>query len=222
MPSTRELPLFPLSTVLFPGMVLPLHIFEERYKTMMRHCLGNHEPFGVVLIREGLEVGSGAQVFNIGTAAHITQVDQFEDGRMNIATLGLQRFRIHELYEDRQPYLVGLVEDFPFDESNPAAIETAAENLSPVLVRYLQTLAKISDAEIDLEQVPKEATTLAFLGAIVMQIPMEEKQELLSLESMVEFLQQEQRLLAREIQELSLLARSAPKWRSDPSPFSPN
>ena len=77
-----ELPLFPLNVVLFPGMSLPLHIFEERYKAMIGACSEHDTPFGVLLIKEGQEVGDPAEPFQVGTTARITEVQQLEDGRM--------------------------------------------------------------------------------------------------------------------------------------------
>ena len=70
-----QLPLFPLNLVLFPGMDLPLHIFEERYKSMIGDCLNQNLPFGVVLIKEGLEVGTPAEPERIGTSARILHAE---------------------------------------------------------------------------------------------------------------------------------------------------
>ena len=84
-----ELPLFPLNTVLFPGMPLPLHIFEDRYKQMINNCLEEKEPFGVVLIRNGKEaLGPLAQPHSIGCTARIVEVQKLSDGRMNITSVG--------------------------------------------------------------------------------------------------------------------------------------
>lgn len=217
-----EIPLFPLHTVLFPGMILPLHIFEERYKIMMHHCLTRNHPFGVVLIREGSEIGGGAKVFDVGTTAHITQVDKLSDGRMNIATLGIHRFKIHRLYEDKEPYLVGLVEAYPFDESDAQTIQHEAQRLAPILMKYLDTLAQISQSEVGLDKIPDDATTLALLTAIVMRIPTEEKQALLSVGSLAALLQQEYAMLNQEARVLDLMTKTAPSWRDEPMPFSPN
>ena len=106
---TVELPLFPLNLVLFPGMPLPLHIFEERYKKMIGDCLDSRSPFGVVLIREGQEVGGGAIPFRMGTSARILQVERMEDGRMNLITQGERRFQVVEMTQ-QMPHLVGQVE----------------------------------------------------------------------------------------------------------------
>ncbi len=219
----RELPLFPLGSVLFPGMILPLHIFEERYKSMMQRCLNNNEPFGVVLIREGHEVGAGpVTIFDVGTMAYITQIDQLDDGRMNIASLGLHRFKIHKVHESRESYLIGTVEEFPFSEINESEAPHITSRVGPLLMRYLDILGKVSDADVSLDKVPQDATTLAFLVAIVARVPMQEKQNLLSIESLPQLLQEEKTLLEREIQVLSLMLKSAPRWRDELLPFTPN
>ena len=103
-----SLSLFPLNLVLFPGMPLPLHIFEERYKSMIGECRDTEQPFGVVLIKEGLEVGEPADPFMTGTSARIIQVDQLDDGRMNILTQGDRRFQVMEITQ-KVPYLVAQV-----------------------------------------------------------------------------------------------------------------
>lgn len=100
---TRRLPLFPLGVVLFPGMRLPLHIFEERYKLMIGRCLQWQAPFGVVL-------ASGNGIATIGCSALVEQVVKtYEDGRMDIVTTGQSAYRIQELHND-EPYLEGDVE----------------------------------------------------------------------------------------------------------------
>jgi Lon protease-like protein len=135
--------LFPLQTVLFPGMRMPLHIFEDRYRTMIRECMEEDAPFGVLLIREGPEVGGGAVPFNVGTTARITQCEYLEDGRMNIFTIGSQRFRIDRINTDRD-YLTGEVDYI--EQSRPT---DAAHALMPrardVFDEYLRTYLAMSD-----------------------------------------------------------------------------
>ena len=104
-----SLPLFPLNLVLFPGMPLPLHIFEERYKAMIGQCLDTEQPFGVLLIKEGLEVGEPADPFMIGTSARIVRVEQLDDGRMNMLTQGERRFQVMEITQ-KVPHLVGQIQ----------------------------------------------------------------------------------------------------------------
>jgi uncharacterized protein len=105
----EELPLFPLNTVLFPYAQLQLHVFEERYRQMVRTCLEYDKPFGIVLIREGAEVGGIADPYMVGTAVRIVKVHTYDDGQMDIQVQGERRFRIRRL-DDSMPYLVGFVE----------------------------------------------------------------------------------------------------------------
>ncbi len=101
-----SIPLFPLNTVLFPGQVLPLHIFEERYRRMIGQCIEKSWPFGVTLIQEGEEVGGLAKPFKVGTTARVTQVERLDDGRLNIISVGEMRFRIASLDQPVQPRII--------------------------------------------------------------------------------------------------------------------
>jgi Lon protease-like protein len=86
-----ELPLFPLNTVLFPGMVLPLHIFEDRYRLMINQCIERNRDFGVLLVGPDLAGQGTVSVHAIGTSARITKIQRLADGRMDIITTGLER-----------------------------------------------------------------------------------------------------------------------------------
>src|SRR5436853_683939 len=108
----RELPLFPLNVVLFPGMRLPLHIFEDRYKLMIGTCMVTDQTFGVSLIQSGREVGGPAEVHPVGTTARIVEVERLPEGRLNLVAVGVDRFRIIERI-DGQPYAQGRVELLP-------------------------------------------------------------------------------------------------------------
>ena len=105
----RILPLFPLNTVLFPDSTLPLQIFEDRYKSMMKYCLERDSTFGVVLIKTGQEVGAPATPHSIGTVAHITDVQRFADGKMLVSVVGQQRFKINDLIQ-YHPYIEAKIE----------------------------------------------------------------------------------------------------------------
>lgn len=117
----EELPLFPLHTVLFPYAQLQLHVFEDRYREMVRSCMEFDRPFGIVLIRDGSEVGGIADPYMVGTVVRILKVIPYDDGRMDIHVEGERRFRIRELDEDSMPYMVGKVEpviEIEIDESD--------------------------------------------------------------------------------------------------------
>src|SRR4051812_15964255 len=152
-----QLPLFPLHAVLFPGVALPLHIFEERYRSMVGRCIAAGEPFGVVLIKDGREIGDvPVSLAQVGTTAIIRQAGRYPDGRLDIVTVGGRRFRIDELYDDREPYLVGEVEilEEPIGEREEA--RRLARRVGSSFMRYLDRLAPtLGDAsggpEIELE-----------------------------------------------------------------------
>jgi Lon protease-like protein len=117
MNETIWLPLFPLKTVLFPGGVLPLRVFETRYVDMVRACMKTDTPFGVVAIRSGTEVGTAAEPYPVGTHAHIVEWDMPELGVLLLQTRGGQRFRILETRRQNNQLLEALTE--PLIESSP-------------------------------------------------------------------------------------------------------
>jgi Lon protease-like protein len=122
------LPMFPLGTVLFPHAVLPLHVFEPRYRALARDVLRTGQEFGVVLIERGSEVGGGDSRFGIGTVARVTEATEFEDGRWGLVTVGGRRIRIATWLPD-DPYPVALVEDLPesrLDERAALLVDDAA------------------------------------------------------------------------------------------------
>jgi Lon protease-like protein len=102
-----DLPLFPLHTVLCPGIALPLHIFEPRYRLLVGRCVERGMPFGVVWIRSGREVGTAdLSVAEVGTTTEIREAERLADGRYDIVVIGTGRFRIEEVFAEREPYLV--------------------------------------------------------------------------------------------------------------------
>ena len=194
-----ELPLFPLNTVLFPGMPLALHIFEDRYKLMIGKCVHEQRPFGVVLIKQGTEaMGALAEPHLVGCTAQITTVKRLEQGRLNIATVGQERFRINSL-DDKLPYLVGQVESYPLTEGDPAEQVAEAEKLKPWVMRYLELLPQTDDIDLQIEQLPEEPDVLAYLAATVLQMPPEQKQPLLDTDKMVGLLTVLRRTYRQEV-----------------------
>jgi uncharacterized protein len=193
-----ELPLFPLNTVLFPGQVLPLHIFEDRYRLMIRRCLAEDTPFGVVLIRQGREVGESAEPHLIGTVARIVESSHLPDGTMNILTVGTERFRIRRLYHD-QPYLRGEVESFPMPEpSDVEALTGLAERVRAQIRRYIELIAQAAGLQIQVGEIPETPQQVGYLAAVAMQVENAEKQALLNSASLPNILAEEMILLRRE------------------------
>jgi len=176
-----ELPLFPLNNVvLFPGMTLPLHIFEERYKAMIGACSEHDAPFGVLLIKEGQEVGDPAHPFQIGTTARITEVQQLEDGRMNITTVGERRFEVVEIIQ-QVPHLVGIIQylEEKATEVSNVLVEEVRKEFSQFL-RHQATIAGGWNSQIDVTASPTQlfSDVISSLSANV-ELPGELRQKML-------------------------------------------
>ena len=215
-----ELPLFPLNTVLFPGMPLPLHIFEERYKSMIRLCMEKSQPFGVVLIRSGSEaLGPLAEPYDIGCTARILEVQPLAEGQMNIITLGENRFRVLSTFS-RDDYLVGKVELFPLEETEPETMISHAERLAPWVKQYMQILSEASETDLEPEKIPLDPSVLAYLAAVLVQIPAEQKQALLAEQRVVDLLGSMEKIYRREVVMLQAIMDHG--RRQDPGPFSLN
>lgn len=215
----ENIALFPLHTVLFPGMSLPLHIFEPRYLEMINTCLAEGAPFGVVLINVGREVGGPAVPHSVGTLARISGVERLPDGRLNIEAIGQQRFRLLSIQSGR-PYLTGTTDDFPLAGAGEPSARQSARALIPWLARYLSLLGSAADARLQEQELPRDPAGIGYLAAIVAQIPVLEKQQLLATGAAAALLERERAIYRREI---SLLRAMTDRDRAhDPSPFSPN
>ncbi|MCY4061047.1 MAG: LON peptidase substrate-binding domain-containing protein [Chloroflexi bacterium] len=178
------LPLFPLNTVLFPGMQIQLHIFEERYKLMVNKCIENNEPFGVVLIRRGREaLGPVATPYPVGCTAAISEVQQLPLGRMNITAVGQRRFRIKRI-DRNQPFLRADVEFFMPADDQPELVHRYSRLLRPLVIHYLETLSSSEDAKFDREQIPHRPRSIAQIASILLQADSAQKQQLLATPSL--------------------------------------
>jgi uncharacterized protein len=143
-----EIPLFPLHQVLCPGIVLPLHIFEDRYRAMTRRCLDTGEPFGVVLIRDGREVGTKgvATLAGVGAFAEIREAGRYPDGRYDVLAAATGRFAIESVDAQREPYLVAEVTPLDDEVGDEGRAERLAARAIQRFVRYLD-LMRARDGE---------------------------------------------------------------------------
>jgi Lon protease-like protein len=137
-----QIPLFPLHTVLCPGIVLPLHIFEDRYRALTRHCLDTGAPFGVVLIREGREVGVGGvlALAAVGALVEIREAGRYPDGRYDLLAAATGRFTIDAVDPAREPYLVADVTPLEDEVGDEARAERLAASAIRRFVRYLELM----------------------------------------------------------------------------------
>lgn len=169
----QELPLFPLDTVIFPGAPLTLHIFEERYRTMIGRCLEESSPFGVVLIRHGSEVGGPALPHVTGTLVQINASVRLEDGRLLIATIGQQRFRVQQMIQ-QSPYIVATVALLP--EEGEAGLTEWAQELRTVHTRYWEAVTVATGVQSEVEKLPPDAVAMSYYLAHRLQVANERKQ----------------------------------------------
>lgn len=217
-----KLPLFPLNTVLFPGMPLTLHIFEERYKQMIHECIEGDQSFGIVLLKSGSEVlNAGAPVVphEIGCTAQIAQVQPAGQGRMNIVALGQERFRIVDLQEDR-PYLVGLVEPYPLQNSDTNQLHYAGAHLQIQIMRYLSMLEAMEDVQLEDIHLPDDPVSLAYFAAFLMKVEAAEKQAILSTEAALDLVTRVNALYRKEIPLQEMIFQQMK--RQSAAPFSLN
>lgn len=188
-----RLPLFPLHVVLFPGRCLPLHIFEPRYRRLLRDCLDGDRRFGVVAIRAGREVADQPEVFPVGTVAHIESVEHLPDGRANLVSRGAERFRLLHMI-DGAPYPQGEVQLLAEPAAGPQA-EGLAGALREILAPYLACLGAPGEL---LARLPREPSALAYLAASAIQVDVSEQQRLLELDEACERLAAVLAVLRRE------------------------
>jgi uncharacterized protein len=221
---TETMPLFPLGTVLYPGLVLPLHIFEERYRQLVRDLLAGPEPrcFGVVAIRKGRETGIAgvAALHEIGCTATLRQVTPFDDGRFELVTVGTQRFRLLAL-DQSQPYLQGEIDLLAEEAGDEAAAALAVRAVQRAFGEYLAALADQRAARITLPELPDEPVLLSYLVAATMIVDLADRQLLLAEPDAAARLAAERVMLARETRMLHALP-STPATDLRNSPYNPN
>jgi Lon protease-like protein len=196
-----EFPMFPLGTVLFPHGVLPLRVFEPRYRAMVTHCLENDARFGVVLIERGSEVGGGDTRFHVGTVAQIVQASRTPDGRFSLATVGTERIDVAEWLPD-DPYPRAIVRTRV--ESEPARDGAAVSDAVRGLLERVHALrAQLGEPAYrgdvmlspDLVRASFEAAILAPLGPL-------DAQALLEVDDAVDRLEGLQQCLVHEVEML--------------------
>jgi Lon protease-like protein len=203
-----ELPLFPLSTVLYPGLPIPLHVFEERYRDMFGRILDGDRRFGVVAIVHGHEVGGSAVYHPVGCVAEVRDVRRYPDGRLDVVARGERRFRIDGVAQ-AAPYIVAKVATL-----GESTGRSASERILPVtrlFNRYVTTLLEIAgEDEIEQVDLPDDPVAASYLVAAGLQVDLPDKQNLLAVPSAAERLRTEAALLRRELSLLEHLGIAGP------------
>ncbi len=200
---TSPLPLFPLGAVLFPGLVMPLQVFEERYRALVRHLIDLPEEavreFGVVAIRQGWEVDVGStqvSLYDVGCTAEVREITERPDGRYDLVTVGRNRFEITRIVPAETPYLQAEVRYLT--EPTPAGdLGLLGARVLAAFRVYLR-LIRGDGTEIG-EQLPEDPTVLSHLVAATAALTVADRQQLLAVPDTAGRLRAELALLHREI-----------------------
>lgn len=206
--SVKELPLFPLPVVLFPGVPLPLHIFEPKYRQMLTDVRASNSLFGLSYFDPSTSSNEVPPAGHVGCVAEVTETQSFPDGRSNILTVGIIRYRIDEYVERGDPYLVARVSFFEDDEEDSSSLIDSARDVADTFTRIAQAVRTINDERAGLPDISDtEPQRLSFLVAAAMEIEVDVKQELLELRSTSERLQRLRDMLNRAVSSYEERAR---------------
>lgn len=179
-----EIPLFPLpNVVLFPNIVLPLHIFEGRYKQMINLCIEAREPFGLILLREGAQEETEKTIHRAGTLASVIEVERLDAGRMNILCQGGSRFRVSRFISNPASYWKGDVALFAEEPSDEIRLRPLYDEVAGAYRKAFDIGVEISVVSRSDLQLPDSASELSFMVSYVLDIDSEEKQKLLEMTS---------------------------------------
>jgi uncharacterized protein len=191
-----ELPLFPLQTVLYPGLPIPLHVFEDRYRRMFKRVLDGDRRFGVVAIVRGRDVDAGATYHPVGCVAEVAEVVRHADGRLDVVARGRSRFEIDGVAQ-AAPYIVAEVRELP--EATGDGAEQRAVKAGRLFTRYVATLLRMANEPAEPVDVPDDPVAASYLIATGLQVDLADKQRLLTIPSASERLAAEAALLHREL-----------------------
>jgi len=192
-----NVPIFPLNTVLFPSMPLPLHIFEERYRTMVEDLRRGDNRFCVALIREGPEVGGYAEPYEVACLAELVHVQALQDGRYFIVAVGIERVKILSTDRAAKPYLTGSLETWPDDTEDLDA--ELVDRASKLFLQYVHYMLKLSGQTEEKIPMPTEPDLLSYLMATSLQVEAEVRQSLLEMPNSEQRIQAELDMLQNEL-----------------------
>ena len=197
--SAIELPLFPLNVVLFPGVVLPLHIFEPRYRQMIIDCQAEERSFGIVLVQPDSSPLEEIP-HSVGTMVEMRDLQRLEDGRFVLMAMGLERFRILS-HHRQKPYLSGLVEIYHDVPTSGSELEMYFRYALELFSTYLELLLKAANEEDGgiRSSLPESPEDLSYFIAYFLEIRDEQKQHFLELTSTIQRLREEISILRREV-----------------------
>lgn len=196
----RELPLFPLPVVLFPGVPLPLHIFEPRYRKMLEDIRAGNNLFGLSYFDSSASDTELPPAGHVGCVAEVTETQSLPDGRSNILTVGVVRYEVEDYVQRGDPYLVAKVSFFEDEEETEEQLNERTQDVVEAFTRIARAVRIINDERANLPDISgTEPQRLSFLVAAAMEIDVDQKQELLEVRFTSERLQRLSDMLARAV-----------------------
>jgi ATP-dependent Lon protease len=196
----RELPVFPLPIVLFPGVPLPLHIFEPRSRQMFADITKTNNLFGLSYFDSTTSEKEIPAAGHIGCVAEVTETQSLPDGRSNILTVGIVRYRVESYVDRGEPYLVAEVSFFEDDDEEDELLIDSSRDVAETFSRIARAVRTINDERAALPDISDtEPQRLSFLVAAAMEIDADVKQELLELRQTSERLRRLRDMLARAV-----------------------
>ena len=202
------LPLFPLPVVLFPGVPMPLHIFEPRYRELLSDIRVADSLFGLSYFDPSTSNQELPPTGHVGCVAEVTEVQELPDGRANVLTIGLIRYRVEEYVAGDEPYLVARVSFLEDDAEDDGALIESARTVAETFTRIARAVRLLNDERTSLPDISDtEPQRLSFLVAAAMEIEADVKQELLELRSTSERLRRLRDMLVRAVNSYEERAR---------------
>jgi ATP-dependent Lon protease len=203
-----ELPIFPLTVVLFPGVPLPLHIFEPRYRQMLNDIQAGHNLFGLCYFDQSTTDTEIPPVGHVGCVAEVTEAQPLPDGRSNILTIGVIRFRIEEYLDRGDPYLLARITFFEDANEDEEQLRDKSREVAESFTRIARAVRTINDERASLPDITNtEPQRLSFLVAAAMEVDTEAKVELLEMRSTTERLERLREMLANALSNYEERAR---------------
>lgn len=222
----QRLPVFPLNMVMFPGATLALHVFEDRYRSLVQHLLGKSDPttrlFGIVAIREGYEVGQhGRQsLHRVGCVVQLIEAEQYDDGRFDIEVVGRQRMHLDDM-DSSGDYLVGDVEPLTERTAKGADLAREAARTTDTFAQYRHRLSEISGGPVLDGDLPHDPEYLSYTLAATSLLTLQQRQDLLEAETSLERLVMMRHDLTQEMRAMRAIA-SLPAAELARTGWSPN
>lgn len=203
----RELPIFPLPLVMLPNELLPLHIFEDRYRTMLDDVEESGKFFGVTLFETENSLDEMPELGSVGCVAEIRDAEKLDDGRSNILTQGIVRYRLIDYIDTGEPYLVGDIEFFEDEIENGGDTDLLADSVFQLFERMAKAAFKMSGSRGTMPEIHRTgAEALSFLVTAAFNFDNEKKYRLLAMTSTSERLSELKDVLDRAVLQIEASA----------------